>query len=88
MSVRGYGSSECRRGRTIQVMQVVTPCLFSVIASSCWRSRMVARTGIGHVGGLGRSTENRGKGDSPIHTKNHELLVVAACTADFPIHRG
>jgi len=47
---------------------------------------MVVRTGIGCAGGLGQSIQNRGKKDSPIHTKNHELLVIAACTADFPIH--
>jgi len=47
---------------------------------------MVARTGIGHAGGLGRSKQNQGEKDSPIHTKNHELLIIATCTTDFPIH--
>ena len=46
VGMRRYGSSEHRCGR---MMQVVMCCLFSVVACSCWRSGMAARTGIGHA---------------------------------------
>ena len=56
--------------------------ILSVVPSSCWRSGMVARTGIGRAGGLKRSTQDQEKRDSPIHTKNYGLLVVVADFSD------
>jgi len=55
--VSRYNSDEHRHGRT---MRVVVHHLFSIVASSCWRGGIVVRTGIGHVEGLGRRTQNLG----------------------------
>ena len=58
--VSSHGSDERRHGRT---MQAVAPHLFSIIASSCWRGGIVARTGIGRVEGSGQRTQNLGGGE-------------------------
>jgi len=54
-----YDSDKRRLGHR-RTMQAAVPHLFSIVASSCWRGGIVARTGIGRVEGSGRCTQNLG----------------------------